>query len=147
MTERIDVVKLLIENEDGEFLMLKKSSDYDWMAEKWEQPKGKIEDGEDRFDAAKREVKEETDLDLESVEDLIRLEIEDEKLINCYVMYTEEFSGEVNIDQEHQDFQWVSREDAIELDWHRDASYILPVIQNLEVYRDEKDYGKKKNLE
>lgn len=55
--ERIDVVKLLIKKDDGEFVMLKKSSNYDWMADKWEQPGGKIEDGEDRFDAAKREVK------------------------------------------------------------------------------------------
>lgn len=142
MTERIDVVKLLIENEEGEFVMLKKSSDYDWMADKWEQPGGKIEEGEDRFDAAIREVKEEAGLNLENVEDLVRLEIEDEKLVNCYVMYADGFSGDVSIDQEHQDFQWVSREEAIKLDWHRDASYIIPVIRYLEAYRDsEKDYG------
>lgn len=148
MTEETEVVKVLMQNEEGEFLMLKKSGEYDWMADKWEQPGGKMEQGENRFQALKREVKAETGLEIEDSEDLVRLELEDDRIVNCYVLFTDTFSGEIQISDEHQDFRWIDREEALELDWHRNAAYILPVIEFLEEYRNnEKDYGGGEEIE
>lgn len=141
MAREIKVSKILIQDEEGRFLMLKKAGHYDFMADKWEQPGGKLEGDEDRFEAARREVRTETGLEIESFEDLVRLEIEDDELINCYVLFADEFSGEIQLSEEHQDYRWVSKEEALELDWHRNAAYILPVIECLENYRDgSKDY-------
>ncbi|MFB6115597.1 MAG: NUDIX domain-containing protein [Candidatus Nanohalobium sp.] len=142
MTEKIPVSKGLIENENGEFLMLKKSDDYDFTAGKWEQPGGKIEEDEDRFKAFRREVKEETGLKIEDSEDLVRIEIEDENHINCYVLHSSDFSGEIELSGEHEEFAWVRPEDFSELEWHRDSAYILPPGVYCEKYlEDERDYG------
>jgi 8-oxo-dGTP diphosphatase len=132
--EEVPVVKILMRRDDEKFLMLKKASSYGWMGDKWEQPGGKIEEGEDRFEAARREIEEETGLRAENFEDLVRLEIEDDELLNCYVLLSEDFSGTLELDEEHQDFRWIGKEEARELDWHRDAAYILPVIQYLDYY-------------
>jgi len=138
----IDIVKILIRNDEGQFLILKKASSYDGMSDKWEQPGGSIEDDEDRFEAARREIKEETDLEISEFEDLVRLELETSEKINCFVMYAESFSGSVEISEEHQDWRWIDRKEALELDWHRDAAYIIPVIMYLEDYLEsERDYG------
>ncbi|MFB6199630.1 MAG: NUDIX domain-containing protein [Candidatus Nanohaloarchaea archaeon] len=143
MTEEIPVVKILIKNQDGKLLMLRKSSENGFMSEKWEQPGGKIQEDENRFKAAKREIKEETNLEIGRPEDLVRLEIEDdEKLVKCFVMYTSNFSGDIELSEEHSDYRWTDKDEALELDWHKDASYILPVIEYLEEYREsKKNYG------
>lgn len=142
MDEKIKVVKVLVQNEEGEFLMLKKTSDYEWMADKWEQPGGKIHDGEDSFEAAKREVKEETGLEAEGLNDLVRLELEDDETVECLVMFTDSFNGELKLEDEHQEYKWIDREEALELEWHRNAAYIIPVIKYLEDYLEsEKNYG------
>jgi hypothetical protein len=72
------------------------------------------------------------------LEDIARMEIESEKIVNCYCMFTEEFSGEVHLSDEHQDHRWISKSNVRETDWHRDAAYIIPVIEHLEEYMEEK---------
>ncbi|MFQ3308400.1 MAG: 8-oxo-dGTP diphosphatase [Candidatus Nanohaloarchaea archaeon] len=140
--EKIPVAKGLIENQDGEFLMLKKAEDYDFTAGKWEQPGGKIEEGEDRFEALKREIKEETGLEIEGSKDLVRIEIEDENHINCYVMHSSDFSGEIELSDEHEKYNWVRPEEFSELEWHRDSAYILPPGRYSKKYLEEKrNYG------
>ncbi|MFB6175205.1 MAG: NUDIX hydrolase [Candidatus Nanohalobium sp.] len=158
--DKVPVSKGLIENENGEFLMLKKAEDYDFTAGKWEQPggriqkldapnsisagdaDGKIEERENRFEALKREVKEETGLEIEESEDLVRIELEDENHINCYVLHSSDFSGEIELSGEHEDFCWVRPEKFSELEWHRDSAYILPPGRYCEKYlKDERDYG------
>lgn len=134
MAEKIDVAKIVIENKEGKILILKKSSEYDWKADKWELPGGKIEKDEDRFGAAERETKAETGLKIENPEDLVRMEVEAEKTVNCYCLFTDEFSGEVQLSDEHQDHLWISKSNVREVEWHRDAAYIIPVIEHLEEY-------------
>ena len=142
MTEKIPVAKGLIENKNGEFLMLKKADDYDFTAGKWEQPGGKIEEGENRFQALKREIKEETGLEIESSEDLVRIELEDENHINCYVLHSSDFSGEIELSDEHEEYTWVRPENFSKLEWHRDSAYVLPPGRYSEKYLEEKrDYG------
>lgn len=142
MKEKIPVAKGLIENKNGEFLMLKKSDDYDFTAGKWEQPGGKIEEGENRFEALKREVKEETGLEIDESEDLVRIELEDENHINCFVLHSSKFFGEVELSEEHEESRWVRPEEFSELEWHRDSAYILPPGLYCEKYlEDERDYS------
>lgn len=138
MKDRIEVAKVLIENDDGEFLVVQKSGSYDWKADKWELPGGKIEKDEDRFQAAKRELDGETGLKAADLQEVIRVEVEesgDEKpVVDCWILHTTSFSGEIEISDEHQDYRWVSGEEFLDMDWHRDAGYALPAMINLENY-------------
>lgn len=141
MTEKIHVAKVLIENDNGEFLVLKKSDSYDWKAGKWELPGGKIEEnvGEDRLDAARREVKDETEIKLKSLVDVVRVEIGEfnEKYdVNCFILYSDSFSGEIQLSDEHKDYRWVTAEEFRNMDWHRDAGYAIPAMESLEKYID-----------
>ena len=60
------VVGAVILNKEGKFLLLNRPAD-DFMGGINELPSGKLEEGEGLLDALKREVKEETNLDVEKV--------------------------------------------------------------------------------
>jgi 8-oxo-dGTP diphosphatase len=134
----IEVSKVLIQNSDGKFLAAQKSENYDWKAGKWELPGGKIEEDENRFEAGKRELEAETDLEAQDLRDLVRVEVEefseDKPVVNCWILYTESFSGKIKLSNEHQDYKWVSAEEFMEMDWHRDAGYEIPIMKNIEKY-------------
>ncbi len=63
MAEHIVVVTGIVKFKD-KFLILKRDDQMEMHPEKWSFPGGKVEAGEDLFSALKREIKEETDLDI-----------------------------------------------------------------------------------
>lgn len=138
MGKKLDVAKVLIQNEEGKFLAVQKSDNYGWKAGKWELPGGKINENEDRFGAGKREVKDETSLELKDLRDTVRVEVEEfsgeKSAVNCWILYTSSFSGDVELSDEHQEYSWVSAEEFLELDWHRDAGYAVPAVKHLDEY-------------
>lgn len=133
----ISVAKVLIQNDNKEFLVVR-----DVDSGKWELPGGIIEDGEDRFAASEREVEEETGMGISGLEDLLRLKIEDERLIDCYMIYAERFEGELEIGGDVSEAKWVSAEEYLGMDWHRDAAYNIVPMMYVDEYRDtENTYG------
>ena len=96
---------LVIIREDNRTLLLLRPKIARWAPFKWGFPGGKIEEGETPEEAAVRETKEETDLD---VVKLKPLDLKVDKPIATY--YTREYTGKVQIDYEHDDWVWVSRE-------------------------------------
>ncbi len=140
----LDVEKTLV-SDNGRLLVLKKarrlkvsSSEvvdrYGEMSGCWEQPGGIIEEEEDRFGAARRELEEETDLQVNDLEDLVRMEIEHVNTVNCYILFTEDFEGRVELSKEHTDFRWIKPIEFRGLEWHRDAGYGIAAIENLEFF-------------
>lgn len=128
--EEIPVAKVLVQK-DEEFLVVQDDEGY------WELPGGKIEDGEDRFEASRREVKEEVDLELEGLEDVVRVEVEDKECVNCWILHSENFSGEIEVfEEELQDWKWVTYDEYRDMDWHADAGYAVPAMRFLEDYLD-----------
>ena len=94
----------IIVNEKDEVLVLKRPDFVKWAPNKWGLPGGKIESGETPLQAATREVKEETTLDV------FDLELSDPFLEEPVVAYhTRKYKGEVQLDFEHTDFKWASR--------------------------------------
>ncbi len=75
-----------------------------WAPNRWGYPGGKIESGESPREAAIRETKEETQLDVKNLKK-IKLKTN----IPCVPYYSTEYSGDIQIDHEHDDWCWVGR--------------------------------------
>lgn len=131
MSEKIDVVKIIIENDEGLILAVREAE-----SQKWELPGGKIRSSEGRFEAAERELLEETGLESSNFEDVVRVEVESEECVNCYIVYTDHPREEfVEIDNEElDDFKWVRPEKYKALDWHADSGYGIPAVEKLDSY-------------
>jgi 8-oxo-dGTP pyrophosphatase MutT (NUDIX family) len=140
MSEEIDVVKVVIENSEGELLVVQKSNEYDDLAGKWELVGGKINEelGENRFDAAKREVKEETNLSANSFQDVVRIVVDefdaDKPTVNCWIVYCQDWSRKISLNEEHSNYKWIKPGEFKDMEWHRDAGYNIPAMEYLNTY-------------
>ena len=105
------ISKVVIFNEQGEILLLLRKKDQPFPM-KWDLPGGHLVVGETWEEGAVREVKEETNLDLDDLEMIL------DKGKNKYFK-TSSFTGEVFNKKdlpEHDDFMWVSPESIDALD-------------------------------
>ncbi len=129
--DRTQVVRIVAQRKDGKIVVLRKSD-----LQKWELPGGKIEEDEDRFEAARRELKEETGMLAENFTDLVRVEIEDENgCANAYIVYTSDVSGSAEpSSHEHDERKWVETENYPDLDFHYHSAYSVPAVRRLEKY-------------
>lgn len=134
---KIVVSKALIQNSDGEFLAVRESEGRDkGTAGKWELPGGRVKVGEDRFEAAEREIEEETGLKVSNGADVVRIGVESDHLVSCYIVYFDEFEGEPRVREKghHEEFRWVKPEEFLKMDWHSDAGYDIVPMMYLEEY-------------
>lgn len=104
---------VIVENADGEVLLLKRADDDDLEPSKLGFAGGKIEEGETPEEAALRELKEETGLDLESVE-LVESITNDDGTVSHYYKAELPEGQEVEISDEHQDVVWMPKEELSE---------------------------------
>ena len=134
---KTEISKILLQDIQGRFLFVKEKE-----SNRWELPGGKIKNDESRFQAAQRELEEETALKLEDTEDLVRIELEDEKTVNCYVLYSGSFKEEISLGEELSGYKWLKKEDLTSLEWHRDSAYNIPSVKYFEDYlSSERNYG------
>jgi 8-oxo-dGTP diphosphatase len=97
-------------SDTGEFLVVQRSA-HDSMPLSWEFPGGGVdEEDSSPEEAALRELEEETGLRAEMIEhgdsDTVELE---EKFLEIHVFMVEVVKREVELSDEHRDFQWVSK--------------------------------------
>ena len=123
----IATVGALIEDGAGKLLMIKT---HKW-GHRWGIPGGKIERGESSEVALKREIREETNLEVEDVRFVMVQDCIDSEefqspehflLLNYVVRRT---SGDVVLNDEAQEFRWVTAEDALELDLNQPTRVLL----------------------
>lgn len=97
---------VIIFNKKNEVLLLKRSEKVDSFRGLWGFPGGKREDGELSLEAAVREVKEETDLDIlkKDLTYVFTMRRTPDKDILFYI--TNQWKGTVSIDWESQDYAW-----------------------------------------
>ena len=93
-------------DDDNSMLLLMRSGKSRWMPNRWGLPGGKIESGETSEESANRENKEETSLDIQNLSSLKDFS---DKAVDLF--YTTSYDGNVQIDFEHDDYEWVSRAD------------------------------------
>ena len=94
---------VLIDDKDR-LLILKSSDSNKKHANEWDLPGGHIHEDEDEIVGLKREIKEETTLDITSPE-----EISQEGRIKFYK--TRQYSGTIELSEEHTDHKWVTIEE------------------------------------
>jgi 8-oxo-dGTP diphosphatase len=108
-------VKALVQNTRGEYLLLRRDKIMDGETEShWDIPGGRIEPDEPLFDALKREIMEETGLNLSAVPELLEAQdifVPSADLHVVRLTYALEGEGEVIISDEHQEIRWVTPED------------------------------------
>lgn len=99
MEQNLKAAMAVVINQNKEVLILKREPHTGWMPEKWGLPGGHIEKNESSVDAAVRETKEETNLDLSCVTELQRKG-------QAMIYYSNSWTGHVEIDFEHTDWAW-----------------------------------------
>src|SRR3989344_5481695 len=111
-------VKIILENKEGKFLMLLRSAiKYPEAGAKWEIGGGRINPGTPLLENLKREVKEETGLEITGKPKLIAAQdiIRPHKHI-VRLTYSGFADGEVKISDEHTEYKWVNQEELQKLE-------------------------------
>lgn len=122
--------KAIVYNDQDEFLILKDStSDF------WDLPGGHVADGEATNESLVREVKEETQLELENVEELFTREIELGNELKAVIFYVAKGYGHVGLSDEHTKHKWVTLGESKE--------YNLGIFHTIlkEIFKEEKYHG------
>jgi 8-oxo-dGTP diphosphatase len=125
--EKVRGAVVVILNAKDEVLLLKRAPGDYWCAGKWGYPGGKLDDDETAEEAAVRETKEETNLD---VTDLVPITLDLARVLGMY--YTRSYSGDIKIDFEHTDWLWVSRSEIENYDLSDDTLEIYDWVQENE---------------
>jgi phosphoglycolate phosphatase-like HAD superfamily hydrolase/ADP-ribose pyrophosphatase YjhB (NUDIX family) len=124
-------VGALIFNDSGQVLMIRT---HKW-SNLWGIPGGKIKFGERSIDALRREIKEETDLDVTDVrfvlvQDCIHSKEFYRDAHFVLLNYTCRCAGatEVKLNEEANDFRWVTPEEALQMDLNQPTRILLQAV-------------------
>ena len=127
--------KAIVLNSQKKFLVLLRSKKTDACG-KWALPGGALEDREDPYESIQREIKEETGLLVSDIKPYhLRAYTNNEKdnvLIVGYICTAN--SENVIINWEHENYRWVSQEEALQLELTDDGKYF---IEHFDVMRQE----------
>lgn len=111
-------VKILLKNKDGKYLVVCRSSEkYPEVGAKWDIVGGRIDIGVSLIDNLKREVVEETGLEIAGEQKLIAAQdiLRADKHV-VRLTYLGLADGEVKLSDEATDYKWLSLEDIAKLD-------------------------------
>lgn len=107
-------VKSFIVNERGELLLIKRGGNNPHKPGVWEIPGGRLEPMEDPFEGLKREIKEETGLDVEVMNPLRihHFTRDDGQKITMITFLCKPVSGSVNLSNEHTEYLWIEMDNS-----------------------------------
>jgi len=127
----IEVVAAVIINNNKILCVQRGESKYSYISKKYEFPGGRIEEGETKEEAVKREIKEELKMDIFIVSEFITVNYQyPDFYITMYSFLCSCKNPSLTL-MEHIDFKWLNKNELIELDW---AAADIPIInecQNL----------------
>jgi len=94
--------------DDGKILLMRRSKDYGDISGTWDIPGGRTSPGEEPVEGLRREVKEETGMEISEVLRPLdaRTVFNDGKKQIVRITFLCKAEGEVNISEEHTDFYW-----------------------------------------
>jgi len=118
MRSKILLVLRAIIKKDESLLLIQRASDDSWNPNKWEFPGGKVDFGEDLNESLRREIKEETGLDITIKEPLFfwdepmnKDKYKGLRHVNLFFECSVALNSKVKLSNEHQDFKWLKIED------------------------------------
>lgn len=115
-TQYIGVKAIIINN--GKILFIKRSDKYDHLKDAWDIPGGRINFGEDPEQGLQREIKEETNLDLKQIEQIIDVSTvfkNEEKHIIRITYLCSVKNSDIILSNEHTAYQWFTKDEAEKL--------------------------------
>lgn len=129
-TENVELTVLCL-IQDGDRILLQNRVKKDWKG--YTLPGGHVEPGESFVDAVKREMKEETGLDIinPKLSGVKQFPIEDGRYV-VLLFKAVDYTGEV-ISSEEGQMEWIDRSDLSEIDAVNDLEELLKVIDNQEL--------------
>ncbi|RYY39065.1 MAG: (deoxy)nucleoside triphosphate pyrophosphohydrolase [Chitinophagaceae bacterium] len=123
-----EVVAAVI-RKDGRFLCVQRGKGkYDYISYKFEFPGGKVELGESKEQALVREIKEELDLQIDNLQEMIVIDhcYPDFRLtMTCFLAECDKSEPTL---KEHLSFQWLPATELHKLDW---AAADIPAVNKL----------------
>lgn len=111
------VVAAVVKQGDKYLCMQRCRSHYEYISERWEFPGGKVENGENDYEALIREIKEEMDWDIFVGKKLATVEHEYPDFIITLTAYLCK-GGDADFKLlEHLDYKWLTRDELEQLNW------------------------------
>lgn len=123
----VHVVAAIIENENNEILCALRGPEMT-LPNYWEFPGGKIEEGETKEQAIKREIKEELGCTIKVYEPVEDTTYEYDKVIVRLETFMAKVISGTPVISEHAKIKWVTREELPALNW---APADIPAIEKL----------------
>ncbi|HEX9595145.1 MAG TPA: NUDIX domain-containing protein [Candidatus Saccharimonadales bacterium] len=113
---------------DGKFLVLKRSGTAHFAPNQWEFINGSLQESETVEKTLKRELVEETGLELVSQSKFPVYEISDEDGDWVVLPFRVETKGDITLSQEHSEYKWASPDELTQLegvseDWQKIGKY------------------------
>lgn len=107
----------IIVGEDNKILLLKRADDIHWQPGKWSLVGGMVEDGEDVLDACKREIKEETGLELDNFREKYAIQRNPESIEYIFITKYDGDPDDIDLDlSENTHYGWYLPEEMKFLD-------------------------------
>jgi 8-oxo-dGTP diphosphatase len=140
LDNKFDSAHVVIKNNTGEILLLKRSENDEWMPGKWSLPGGGKREEETLIQAAIREIKEETGLDV-MPEDLDFLEDISKKQDHAFFLANNAI-GTVRLDSENSEFIWADVNKLVPKDCVPDLIQVLSSLSPISEKKIPKDFEK-----
>lgn len=131
-----EAVAAIIIYQDKILCMQRGKGKYDYLSYKYEFPGGKVDIGETRIEALKRELREEMALEVEIKDENYYMSVEhaypDFKMtMHSFICHVESQAFER---KEHIDYKWLTKKELKTLDW---VPVDMPIVKHLQ---EEKNY-------
>jgi 8-oxo-dGTP diphosphatase len=126
--KKITVVAAIIIHNNKYLCLQRNFSKYPYISYKYEFPGGKIEAGETMIDALKREIMEELNIQIEILEEFLKVEHkypDFEIIMNSFLC--KKLTNDLIL-KEHIDSKWLNRNELSGLDW---AGADIPIVNKL----------------
>ncbi len=114
---------------DDKYLILLRSDKHPIFADHWDFPGGRLDEGETLEEGLKREVMEETTLEVEIGGKIFEYDmVVVDRPTQFYIYDVKRYSGDVVLSKDHTEYKWATKEEILEL---QTFPYIKPFFENL----------------